>query len=250
MKKYTKTLFLAFLMTLLTACSGPSDDFASQDSIIVATSDDNPPYEFIRNGEVVGLDIDIIKAIGEVLGKEIIIKNIDFPTLIPALTTGTVDVVIAGITVTEARKAKVDFSRGYVSTAMEIMFKSDNKYRRIEDFADKNIGVQTGSTWEMYAKSLKERFPTMQITSLANNLVLVESLKNDNIDAIIFEEVQVIKFKQKNEGLNSFLLKDTQGEFAIATQKDSGLAERINKAIDQLQLEGKLYPIKTKWLSE
>jgi len=63
------------------------------------------------------------------------------------------------------------------------------------------------------------------------------------------EEVQVIKFKNKIENLNSFALNDTKGEFAIATQKASGLAEIFNKAIDKLQLEGTLYPIKTKWLS-
>lgn len=250
MQKYLKALFLTFVMALLTACSGPSDDFTNQDSIIVGTSADNPPYEFLKDGKVVGLDIDIINAIGEVLGKEIVIKNMDFPGLIPALTTGTIDAVVAGITVTEERKKRVDFSRGYVSTAMEIMFREDDNYARIEDFAEKNIGVQTGTTWEMYAKSLKERFPRLEITSLPSNMVLVESLKSGNIDAVIMEEVQVVKFKQKSKGLKSILLEDTQGEFAIATQKASGLAERINRAIDQLQLEGKLYPIKTKWLSE
>lgn len=248
MQKFIKNLFLTFLLSILSACSGPSDDFASQESIIVATSADNPPYEFIKDGEVVGLDIDIIKAIGKVLGKKIIIKNMDFPGLLPALTTGTVDAVIAGITVTEERRNKVDFTRGYVSTAMEIMFKEGENYKKIEDFSEKNIGVQTGTTWEMYARSLKERFPRLEITSLPNNIILVESIKNGNIDAVIMEEVQVIKFKKNNEGLTSFLLEDTQGEFAIATQKGSGLAERINRAIDQLQLEGKLYPIKTKWL--
>lgn len=250
MQKYIKIILLTFLATILSGCSGPTDDYTNQNKIIVATSADNPPYEFIKNGEVVGLDIDIIKAIGEVLNKEIVIKNMDFPGLLPALTTGTVDAVIAGITVTEARKEKVDFSRGYVSTAMEIMFKSEDKFQKIDDFADKNIGVQTGTTWELYAKSLQARFPSLQITSLPNNLVLVETLKNGNIDAIIMEEMQVIKFKQKNPDLNSLELEDTKGEFAIATQKGSGLAEIVNRAIDQLQLEGKLFPIKTKWLSK
>ena len=251
MQNFIKILFPTLLAAVLTACSGPSsNDFADQKSIIVATSADNPPYEFIKDGEVVGLDIDIIKAIGEKLEKEIVIKNMDFPGLLPALTTGNVDAVITGITVTGERKKRVDFSHGYVSTAMEIMYKSEDTYCRIEDFAEKNIGVQTGTTWEMYAKSLQERFPSMQITSLPNNMLLVETLKAGNVDALIMEEVQVIKFKNKNEGLASLPLQDTQGEFAIAIQKDSGLVEKINKAIDQLQLEGKLYLIKTKWLSE
>lgn len=246
MLKFLNSILIIFL---LAACSAPSDDFASRDTILVATSADNPPYEFLKDREIVGLDIDIINAIGKELGKKIEIRNLSFPGLLPALNSGSVDAVIAGITVTEARKQNVDFSRGYVSTAMSVMFTSEKDWAGLEDLQAKKIGVQAGTTWEIYAKALQKRFPQIEITSLPSNLVLVESLKSGHIDAVIMEEMQIARFKSKVSDMKSFVLKDTQGEFAIAVQKGSGLAEQFNKAIDKLQLEGKLYPIKTKWLT-
>lgn len=243
----SKIITSLFILLSLTSCSEEKDG-AEKDTIVAATSADNPPYEYIQDGKVVGLDIDIINAIGKELGKKVVIKNLDFPALLPALSTNSVDLVTAALTATEERKEHIDFSNGYSSTSMAVLLKKGENIKSIEDLNGKVIGVQMSTTWETYVKDLAVRFPDIRIRSLANNLVLVEELKVGSVDAIIMEEMQVQKFVQNVEDLDSFSLADTKGEFAIAFPKNSTLTPLINNAIQKLQSEGVLKQIKEKWI--
>lgn len=237
---------IALLLTL-TSCS-QEKDLAEKDEIIVATSADNPPYEYIQDGKVVGLDVDVINAIGKELGKKIIIKNLDFPALLPSLSTNSVDLVVAALTMTDERRVHIDFSDGYSSTVMAVMFKKADNLKSLDDLHGKVIGVQSGTTWETYAKDLVAKFPDIRVRALANNLVLVEELKSGSVNAVIMEEMQVQKFEQNVENMASFLLVDTKGEFAIALPKDSELTPIINATIKKLKESGALKEIKEKWL--
>ncbi len=243
----SKILTSICCLLALTSC-GQDTNLADKDTIIVATSADNPPYEYIQDGKVVGLDIDAINAIGKELGKKIVVKNLDFPALLPSLATNNVDLIIAGLTMTEDRKLHVDFSDGYSSTAMAVMFKKADNFKSLDGLHDKVIGVQSGTTWEAYAKDLLLKFPDIRIKSLANNLVLVEELKASNVDAVIMEEMQVQKFEQNVENMASFSIVDTKGEFAIALPKGSELTALINGAIKKLKESGELKEIKEKWM--
>ena len=243
----SKILTSISLLLMLTACS-QEKDLAEKDAIIVATSADNPPYEYIQDGKVVGLDIDVINAIGKELGKKIIIKNLDFPALLPSLSTNSVDLVIAALTMTDERRIHIDFSDGYSSTVMAVMFKKLDNFKSLDDLHGKVIGVQSGTTWDAYAKELATKFPDIRVRALSNNLVLVEELKVASVDAIIMEEMQVQKFQQNVENIASFPLVDTKGEFAIAFPKDSELTPVINTAIKKLKESGVLKDIKEKWL--
>ena len=238
----------AILAFILSSCGDESKNSGEKDTIVIATSADNPPYEFIQNGKVVGLDIDIIEAIAKEMGKKLVIKNFDFPGLLPALTSNNIDAVIAALTVTEDRKTKVDFSDGYVSTSMSILFKKGENIKSIEDLESKVVGVQMGTTWESYAKELSDKINNIRVRSLSNNLVLVEELKLGTVDAIIMEEMQTEKFVSNVADMSSLILKDTKGEFAIALPKDSPLTAQFNEAIKKLQANGRLNEIKAKWL--
>ncbi|MEY3197146.1 MAG: Amino acid transporter substrate binding protein [Pseudomonadota bacterium] len=243
---FWRILQLLFVVFIATSC-GSKDSPDSKNSLTIATSADNPPYEYIQEGKVIGLDIDIINAIGLELDKKIIIKNLDFPGLLPALTTDSVDAVIAGLTMTDERKQKIDFSIGYVNTSMALLYKKTSNFKSVAELKEKIIGVQTGTTWEAYAKSLISS-TDIRIRSLANNLVLVEELKNSSVDAIIMESMQADKFTKNFPELASFQIDETLGEFAIALPKDSALTPIINDAIKKLQEKGELNKIKEKWL--
>lgn len=243
----SKIITSLFILLSLASCS-KDENVVEKDTIVAATSADNPPYEYIQDGKIVGLDIDIINAIGKELGKKVVIKNLDFPGLLPALSTNSVDLVIAALTVTEERKAHIDFSKGYYSTLMAVLFKKGDNIKSIEDLNGKVIGVQMGTTWETYAKDLVVRFPETRIRALANNLVLVEELKVGSVDAIIMESMQVQKFLQNLEDLESFSLTDTKGEFAMAFPKNSTLTPLINNSIQKLHSDGVLKQIKEKWI--
>lgn len=238
-----KLLKIFLLSFLLFACEKQK----SKDTLIVGTSADNPPYEFIQNGEIVGLDIDIINAIGERLNKKVIIKNFDFNGLLAALVSENIDVVIAALSATPERQKYISFSDNYGKTKLSILYRLEDNIQNVDDLNNKIVGAQLGSSWEKTAQELAQKM-NIKINSLSNNLMLVEELKSKVIDAVILEEFQSIKFKENNPNLASCTLEDLSSEFAIAMSKDSGLIKEINDAIDSLKKDGTLNKIMKKWL--
>lgn len=242
--KIIQSFILGLVLFCLASCS---DNKTAENTITVAVSADNPPYEFIQEGKIVGLDIDVINAIGEVLGKEVVIKNLDFPGLFPALSTKNVDLVISAISVTEERKQNFDFSDVYATSTMSALYRVEESIGSVADLGGKTIGAQLGTTWEHEAKTLAEKMPGTLVRSLANNLVLVEELKSGSIDAVILEDMQAAKFIENNPTLASLSIPEATSSFAIVFPKDSALKNEVNKTIAELKNKGKLATFKKNW---
>ena len=127
MKKLTKltalALALVMVLGLLAGCGSSNADSSTdnsgedtaKDKLVVATSPDFPPFESLEGGEVVGIEVDILKLIAEKLGMELDIQQMDFDSVIPGVQAGKFDVGMSGITVTDKRKENVDFSSVYLS---------------------------------------------------------------------------------------------------------------------------------------
>lgn len=220
-----------------------------KDTITVATSADNPPYEFIQNNQIVGLDIDVVNAIADNLGKKLIIKNLDFPGLLPSLTGGKADLVIAGLSVTTERLAKVDFSEIYTAAKIAVLYRKQDNLKDQSSLAYKNIGAQLGTIWGEIARELAGKY-SAKVHFLSNNLMLVEELKSNVIDALILEAAQVNKFIIANPQLGSFVLENFSSEFAIAMPKNSPLKTDVDNAIRMLKQNGTINDINKKWLGE
>lgn len=232
-------LLLAFI---LTGCEQKLEN-----ALVVATSADNPPYEFIQNNQIVGLDIDVINAIADNLGKKIVIKNLDFPGLLPALTSGKADLIIAGLSITPERSAKVDFSETYTAASVAVLYRKQDGLTDQTSLARKNIGAQLGTVWGEISKELAEKY-NGKVHFLSNNLMLVEELKAGVIDALVLETAQAGKFIITNPQLDSFVLTDFFSEFAIAMPKNSLLKTDIDNAIRMLKQNGTIGDINKKWL--
>src|SRR5689334_958577 len=112
-----KIVVSILITTVLTACGNSS----KEDALVVGTSADNPPYEFMEKDKIVGFDIDLIEAIAQELGKEIVVKNMEFSALVPALTSNHIDLAIAGISANEVRGEAVDFSDTYTSSVISMI---------------------------------------------------------------------------------------------------------------------------------
>lgn len=234
---------LSFLVALfvLSACGSKKDD----DNWIVATSADNPPYEYMERGQIKGFDIDLIKEIGKRFDKNIIFKNTDFHGLLAALGSNNVDLVIAGMTPTEERTNKVDFSEAYIETKIAFLVKKDDNISSLVDLKGKKIGSQLGTIWSNIAGELAKEYHFKNKT-LANNLILVEELKLGRIDAVMMEQVQVQRLMSKSDIFSSFEIENIS-EFAIAMPKDSPLKEQINKAIKEMEADGTMQALQAKW---
>jgi polar amino acid transport system substrate-binding protein len=227
---------------VLISCSDNRDD-----TWLVGTSPDNPPYEYMKNGQVAGFDIDLMKAIGQHLGKKIEFKTMEFQGLLAALSSKNVDMVIAGLSVTPQRQARVDFSVPYSNARIAMLVDKKHHIIKADDLKPNMVvGAQLGTIWSLIAHDMSV-VHGFRIKSLASNLILVEELKAKRIDAVILEESQAEQFATKNPGLSNFSVKEYGSSFAIALPKNSPIKKNIDYTIKSLKNNGTIDALNKKW---
>ncbi len=225
----------------------PAPAAADKKVLVMGTSPDYPPYENVdakNNGEIVGFDIDIAKAVAAKLGYELKIQSMDFNGLIAALQSKRVDFVMSGMSITEERKASVDFSEVYFVAQNTIVSKSDSTYKTLDELKNKRIGVQLGSTQEQVVADLKEA----QIKKLNRIPDLIQELKSNRIDAAIIEDAVVQGYVKSNPDLKfQVIASDEEEGYAVAFPKGSPLVSDFNKSLKELSDTGKKSELIKKW---
>lgn len=213
--------------------------------LIVGTSADYPPFEFHKmiNGkdEIVGFDIEVAKYIAEQLGVELEIKDMDFDKLLGALSTGMVDVVIAGMNPDPKRLEEANFTDIYYeSTHSVLIHKEDaDKITTVEDLNGKRIGVQIGTTQEEIAKTSIEN---AEVLSLSTNPDIVMNLKTKKIDSAIMEDSVAKSFAKENDDLmvvEGISLDSGSEGVAIAIKKGNDqLTDKLNEILADAKSKG------------
>jgi arginine/lysine/histidine transporter system substrate-binding protein len=239
-----KKIIICLLLLTMVSCQ----DKNQEETLRMGTSPDYPPFEYKRDGEIVGFDIALAKALADRLGKKLEIHELDFNSLIPALQSGKLDFVASGLTITPERLANVDFSNIYYRTSIAAIFKTGKEITSVSEFANKKIGAQLGSTMENFVKDQQNQLANVSISSLANNLHLLQELKLDRIDVLLLEEGQVNDILSANPGLASIILPKTGDGYALGFAKNSPLTVEFNQALNSLEMEGKIIEIEGKWL--
>ncbi|MCQ8212020.1 basic amino acid ABC transporter substrate-binding protein [Cetobacterium somerae] len=229
MKNIFKNLVLILMLTIGTLA------FAKE-KLYVGTNAEFPPFEYLDKGEVVGFDIDLVKAIGNKLNMEVVIKDMAFDGLIPALETNKVDIVIAGMTANEERKMAVNFSNPYYTANQVIILKDDNtNIKNFEDLKGKLVGVMLGFTGDVVISEMKDVKSKKYNASYA----AIMELQNSKIDAVVLDSETALNYVKNNKGLK---LAETSGEpeeYAIAiSKKNTELLNKINTALDELKKDG------------
>jgi len=244
-KKFFKYLaFLAVSLCFITGCQ-----LEEKTDLILGTSADYPPFEYIKNGEIVGLDIDVAEKIAQQLNRNLIIKEMDFNSLIPALKSKKVDFIMAGLSVSEARAKNVTFTAPYFESQFSLLTLKNKSITDLNALGHKKIGVQLGSVMESFLKDLSDSgtVPNIQLESLPKNIPLIQNLKLGRLDGVLVEETQANAFAQANPELIVNLLPGGQGNYAIALHKETTLLSEFNHAIESLEQSGILKQIKQKW---
>lgn len=257
MKKKLLLLFMTLLTILaLSACGngGQADEpEASNEVLVMGTSADYPPFEYIETGEsqeIIGFDIDLAKAIGEELGYEVVVKDMDFNGLIPAINTGKVDFVMAGMTPTPERKENVDFSEIYYTANHMIVSTKGSNIQSLENLKGKKVGVQLGSIQEGKAEEIAKE---VEITIESRNRIpeLIQELKIGRFDVVIIEDIVAKGFIEKDTELTGFTLPDVdEAGSAVAFPKGSELTSEFNNVIKEMKANGELETLVQKWFSE
>lgn len=224
----------------------PAEAEAEGGVLVMGTNAEFPPYEYYEGQEIVGIDAEMAAAVAEKLGMELKIEDMAFDSLIPALSSGKVDIVAAGMTVTEDRLKNVNFSDSYATATQAIIVKEGSEIASADDLTGKKIGVQLGTTGDIYASDVEGA----TIEQYNKGMEAVMALSQDKLDAVIIDNEPAKVFVSEVEGLQILDEAFVTEEYAIAIAKDNDdLAEKVNAALAELTADGTLQSIVDKYIT-
>ena len=206
-----------------------------------------PPYEYKDGDDVVGIDAEIAQAIADELGMELEIEDIAFDSIIPEIVSGKADMALAGMTVTEDRKASVDFSDTYATASQMIIVKEDSEIAGPDDLKGVTVGVQLGTTGDIYVSDLEADGTTVERYN--KGFEAVQALSQGKIDAVVIDGEPAKTFVSETEGLKILDEAFTVEEYAIAVKKgNTELLDKVNGALETLKDNGTLDEIVAKYI--
>lgn len=255
----TARLIFAFIISfVLMSCQGqPTEEvplrlreIKERGKLIVGTAF-TPPFEYLDpvTGELKGLDVDLANAIAVKLGASIVWKEMAFADLIPALQNGDVDMVIAGMYITDARKELVDMSNGYVDTGLSFVTRAIDSISTTQDLNGKTVCVKTGSTGAIYAQKLLEEGIDLTIKEYADTPTSLADIPTGICHAVFNDNINSIEYIKTHPDLKvaSEILQPAQ--LGIAVQKgDTELLRLIDSTIQEMKSDGGLEELYNQWV--
>lgn len=227
-----KKILILIVITIIfiTGC-GKKDN-----QLVMVTEAGFAPYEYYENGEIVGVDIDIAKEIAKYLGKELVIKDVSFDSIINEVKSGKSDFGAAGISYTEERAKEVDFTIDYSISKQVIIVKEG--INKVDNLDNKRIALQLGSVADSY---VTKNYKNAKVIRQKKYLAAIEDLKNDKVDLVIMDELPAKEILKNNPGLvvlNQELFTDKYG--MVVRKGNDELLKAINKVLSDLIADGKI----------
>ena len=243
----------AFLVLLALICSVTlfASGAGENDGYTFATNANWPPLEYVdENGDIVGFEIDLIKAMSEVTGVPMDYVNTSWDTIFAGLANGQYDGIASGVTVTEERKQTIDFSQTIYQVTQSILTLKENAdLTDARSLFGKTVGVQMGTTGHF----AMEEYPEIEIKAYEDIALAIEDMINGNSDAVVCDSVIASDYVLANDNYREMLAvtgtaSDTVEDIAIAVEKgNSELLDLINSAVDTLRESGQLEELYAKW---
>lgn len=260
MKKLLSIMFILALTFTFAAC-GSSDgddseatDESADNTLVMATNAEFPPYEYHEGGEIVGIDAEIAQAIADKLGMALSIEDMEFDSIIAAVQSGKADFGMAGMTVTDEREKSVSFTTSYATGVQVVIVPEDSPITSPDDLsaegANYNIGVQESTTGDLYATGDFEDKGFGTIERYSKGADAVNALINGKIDCVIIDNEPAKAFVAANEGLKILDTSYTDEDYAICIAKDNTeLLDQVNTALEELIADGTVQSIIDKYIS-
>ena len=258
MKKFFKITAVVMVFAMLAcfaACGAPADDAgAEKETLVMATNATFPPYEYKEGENFVGIDVEIAQAIADKLGMTLEIKDVEFGSIIGGVQTGKFDMGVAGMTVTEERLQSVNFSTSYATGIQVVIVAADSDIKDLDDLkgdGSMKIGVQQDTTGDIYASDTVENggYGEDNVIRYKTGADAVQALVAGKVQAVIIDNEPAKAFVAANEGLEILDAEWAREDYAIAIAKENtDLLEKINKALAELEKEGKLAEIINKYI--
>ncbi len=224
-----------------------TDTGSKAEKLVMGTNATFPPYEYVDdNNKIAGIDAEVAQAIADKLGMTLTIKDMEFESLISAVNGGSIDMILAGMTVTEERKESVDFSESYAKGVQVIIVKEGSSIKAAADLKGKKIGVQSGTTGDIYCS---DEFGEENVKQYTDGVKAVAALMNDQVDCVVIDNEPAKNYVKANEGLKILDTAYADEDYAIAVSKgNSDLLKKINDALAELKADGTIDRIVAKYI--
>ena len=260
LRLFSVLFLLLSVSILLFACGGSdstdtetseSEEAAGSDGeitkLVAGTDATYAPMEYIDdNGEIVGIDIDIVNAIAEELGIEVEFKNIGWEPLFPAVENGEVDFAVSSITITEERQESFDFTEPYYVANQLILVPEDSDITSFQDLKDKRVSVQINTTGHIVVKDLLGETSSNIVATETMPLAISEML-NGNADASVGDNSTINDYMKNNPDVNVKTIEDDEFEkeyYGLMVKKgNTEILELLNEGIQKIKENGKLEEI-------
>lgn len=228
-----KRLLIWFsILVFLVGCS------KREDKLIMVTEASFAPYEYYSNGEIVGVDVDIARVIALEMGRELVVKDVAFDSIIHEVKSGKADIGVAGISYSDERAKQVDFSLEYTTSRQVVLVRKNSKINSIEDINGKKIAVQLGSVADMYVSDM---YNNKNIIREKKYLAAIQDLKDKKVSVVVMDELPALEIVRENDDikiLNDILAEDSYG--IIVDKGNRELLDVINRVVERLKQEGKI----------
>ena len=249
-------LALALGLTALWACGDKEPEAIEREQLIMATNAAFPPYEYKEGDAFAGIDIEIAALIADKLGMELVIKDVEFGSIVGGVATGKFDMGMAGMTVTDERLESVNFSTTYATGIQVVIVPENSPIASLDDMlADGSMkyGVQQDTTGDIYASDTPDNggYGSDNVIRYKTGAEAVQALTTGKVDAVIIDNEPAKSFVAANEGLKILDAEWAVEDYAICVAKENTeLLEGINNALAELEAEGKIDSIIDKYIGD
>ncbi len=218
-------------------------------------SDIGSPFSFIQNGALIGFDIELSKRFASSIGKEFIAIDMPFGSLIASLSTKKINLITASMSVTEERKNQIDFSDPYFESGISLLAKKSNlvevqpaKLKVLDDLADKNIGVVTGTVHDAF---ISNKYPKAEVKNFKGIPDMMLSLQTGKIDAGLLDMITAKLLCKRNPNLGILSTDVLNMPLGVGfSKKNPALRDKFNRFLTAAKLDGTYDSIYKRWFIE
>lgn len=254
-RAYLRTAGAAGLVSGLAGCLGGLGGGGGEE-ITPATAPGFPPFEMIQDGELVGFDVDLLEAVVAetdlTLGEW---EQLEFDSLIPALTSENIDVIAAAMTITDDRDQTIDFSDPYYSSDQSIVVREGEggQYSELSDLSDLAIGAQSGTTGEGVVQDeliANGHISESDYRAFDNYVLAVQALENGDVDAVVIDQPVGNTFADQRDVEVAFVY-ETGEQFGFGVREDDDdLQTALNDGLAAVRESGEYGEITNTWFGQ
>jgi len=245
MQKIIRWITLSLLTSaslLLVACSDKTSTEDKDKVYLVATDASYAPFESVNShNEIVGFDVDVLKAVAEKAGIKVQFINTPWEGIFSALAAGDRDIVMSCVTITDDRKKNMDFSEPYFKAQQLIAVGANSPITKFSDLKNKKVGVQNSTTGDVVTQKLLGKDNT-NIKRFETMTLALQEMLNGGVDAVVGDSGTINFFVKQNDRVKMKVLSDpsfTQEFYGYAVKKgNTKLVETLNKGIKAIKEDG------------